>query len=216
MEPSFYAIIPADVRYDERLKPNAKLLYGEITALAQREGFCWAGNEYFANLYKVSNETISRWVSQLCAYGYIDVEIFKNDGNKRRIAIDKKVKTYCQKDQEVLTKKSIAIDKKVNSNIRIINTSNNTINRERKALAFLQENAPMLFEDWQMKFKSKIHDFTKFSELFNCKYDEEDLEYSSKKINARLTRFAINYIERQDPQKQLTPETTPAYRKLKF
>lgn len=29
---SYYAIIPANVRYDKRLKPNTKLLYGEITA----------------------------------------------------------------------------------------------------------------------------------------------------------------------------------------
>ena len=28
-KPSYYAVIPADVRYDPRLKPNAKLLYGE-------------------------------------------------------------------------------------------------------------------------------------------------------------------------------------------
>ena len=29
--PNYYAIIPANVRYAD-LKPNAKLLYGEITA----------------------------------------------------------------------------------------------------------------------------------------------------------------------------------------
>ena len=58
---SYYAIIPANVRYDQRLKPNTKLLYGEITALCNERGFCWAGNEYFADLYGVNKETISRW-----------------------------------------------------------------------------------------------------------------------------------------------------------
>lgn len=197
MEPSFYAIIPADVRYDERLKPNAKLLYGEITALAQREGFCWASNDYFADLYKVSTETISRWISQLKNCGYIDVELFKSDGNKRRIAIDKKVKTSCQKSQDLLTKKAIPLDKKGKSNKEIITISNT---KSKRALEFLKENAPITYEEFEMRYKSKIQDYDKFCELFNCKVDEESLEYTTKIINARLTRFAINYSEREIPK----------------
>ncbi|HBI1964003.1 TPA: helix-turn-helix domain-containing protein, partial [Enterococcus faecalis] len=49
----YYAIIPAIVRYDNHLNGNAKLLYGELTALANEKGYCWATNQYFANLYNV-------------------------------------------------------------------------------------------------------------------------------------------------------------------
>ena len=35
-QPNYYAIIPATIRYDNNLKPAEKLLYGEITALANR------------------------------------------------------------------------------------------------------------------------------------------------------------------------------------
>ena len=39
---SLYSVIPARVRDDHTLRPNAKLLYGELSALAQAEGYCWA------------------------------------------------------------------------------------------------------------------------------------------------------------------------------
>ena len=32
---SYYAIIPAIVRYDNRLKPAEKIFYGELTALSK-------------------------------------------------------------------------------------------------------------------------------------------------------------------------------------
>lgn len=73
-EPSYFAIIPANVRYDEDLPPNAKLLYGEITALCNKHGYCWATNNYFADLYKVSKNTVSRWVNMLIKKGYLESE----------------------------------------------------------------------------------------------------------------------------------------------
>ena len=68
---NYYAIIPADVRYDNRLKPNAKLMYGEFTCLCNIYGYCFATNKYFAELYNVSTNTISEWINQLKRYGYI-------------------------------------------------------------------------------------------------------------------------------------------------
>ena len=48
MKPNYYAIIPAEVRYNEKLTANSKLLFGEITALTNKTGVCWANNKYFA------------------------------------------------------------------------------------------------------------------------------------------------------------------------
>ena len=100
--PNFYAIIPATVCYDKKLKPNAKLLYGEITALCNQEGFCWADNNYFSALYEVNHKTISRWISQLENSGYLKIQHFPELGNKRKIFIE-----------NLLTKKSLGSDKKV-------------------------------------------------------------------------------------------------------
>lgn len=78
----YYAIIPAKVRYDKMLPANAKLLYGEITALCNEKGFCWAGNGYFAELYGVSNISISNWITKLEKCGYIYREIIYKGGTK--------------------------------------------------------------------------------------------------------------------------------------
>lgn len=81
-KPSFYAVIPASVRYCKALTPNAKLLYGEITALCSREGYCWAGNKYFADLYEVDEKQIKRWIASLVEQGFIRTES-KNIGFKK-------------------------------------------------------------------------------------------------------------------------------------
>lgn len=87
MNKSYYAIIPASVRYDTELTPNAKLLYGEITALCNERGYCWANNGYFADLYSVSKVSISKWINQLIDKQYISSEIIYKDGTKE---IDKR------------------------------------------------------------------------------------------------------------------------------
>lgn len=85
-EGGYYAVIPAEVRYDKSLKPNAKLLYGELTSLCSRSGYCWATNEYFAELYSLSVGTVSRLISQLESQGYIHCEMAATSkGSERRI-----------------------------------------------------------------------------------------------------------------------------------
>ena len=56
-KPNYYSIIPAEIRYDPDLPPNAKLLYSEITSLCNKEGYCYASNKYFSKLYKVNKIT---------------------------------------------------------------------------------------------------------------------------------------------------------------
>lgn len=69
--PSYYAVIPADVRYDDSIPANAKLLYGEISALIGAEGFCYASNSYFMGIYGFSDPTITRLITKLESAGYI-------------------------------------------------------------------------------------------------------------------------------------------------
>ncbi|MEG1651499.1 MAG: helix-turn-helix domain-containing protein [Oscillospiraceae bacterium] len=80
---SYYAIIPAEVRYDRALTANAKLLYGEITALCNERGFCWASNGYFAELYSTDKSTVSRWIKALSDNGYVELSYSYSDGANR-------------------------------------------------------------------------------------------------------------------------------------
>ena len=80
--PGYYAVIPADVRYDDRIPANAKLLYGEISALTDMNGFCFAGNEYFARLYGLSERTITGLIKALKDNGHILVDLRKDDTGK--------------------------------------------------------------------------------------------------------------------------------------
>ena len=75
VRPGYYAVIPADVRYDDRIPANAKLLYGEISALIGKDGFCFATNQYFAEIYGCTPVTVARLVSKLEEAGYIKREL---------------------------------------------------------------------------------------------------------------------------------------------
>lgn len=111
----YYAVIPADVRYDSELSPNSKLLYGEITALSNKNGYCWANNSYFSDLYGVDSRTIQRWIKSLIDNGYVARE---SDGKRY-------LKITTPHDKNVtppMTKMSPPHDKNVTHN----NTYNNT------------------------------------------------------------------------------------------
>ena len=81
-QPNYYAIISAEVRYDDNLTANAKLLYAEITALLNMNGECFATNKYFSNLYKKSIVTISKWISELVSNGYVSTYYTYKGGTK--------------------------------------------------------------------------------------------------------------------------------------
>ena len=94
-KPSFYAILPAYVRYEKRLKPAERLLFAEISALTNKLGYCTASNGYFAELYETKKETVSRWISHLSELGFVKLEmVYEGKQIKgRKIWIDEKVMT---------------------------------------------------------------------------------------------------------------------------
>lgn len=134
-KPNYYAIIPADVRYDNSLRANEKLLYGEITALSKQTGECWASNKYFCELYNVKPNAIATWIRHLKEKKYIDVdyEYIGKEIQKRIIRIGgiQKDNTYSQKNMGVFTNEYEGYSQKGEEN----NTSsinNTSINNKKE------------------------------------------------------------------------------------
>ena len=75
----YYAIIPATVLFNEKIKANEKLLYAIITVLSNKEGYCYASNTYLSRLLNAQPHTISKWVSHLKELGFVCLDIIKND-----------------------------------------------------------------------------------------------------------------------------------------
>ena len=144
-KPNYYAIIPAEVRYDKNLRPNEKLLYGEITALTNKTGECWASNSYFAKLYNVTPRVVIQWIQHLNETGYITIKYeYKGKLCVRRI-IKLKVGSE-QKFTRVGTKVHRGSEKKFTYN----NTSNNNtsiINIKNFKNNVLEEELDNLYEN---------------------------------------------------------------------
>ena len=90
-KPSFYSILTADVRYDERIGDFAKLLYSDLTARCNRKGYCWPTNEQLAEDHRKNARTIVRTLRELESAGYIATEVIRDQKNmvvERRIWLD--------------------------------------------------------------------------------------------------------------------------------
>lgn len=82
-KPNYYAVITADVRYNNKLTANAKLLYAEITALCNMNGKCTASTQYFANLYGVTKTSIQNWLKILEDNNHITRHNIFKEGSKQ-------------------------------------------------------------------------------------------------------------------------------------
>ena len=193
IQKNFYAIIPAFIRYDKDLQPNAKLLYGEITALSNEKGFCWAENEYFANLYNVSKTSISKWISSLIKKQYITSEIVYKQGTKEiehrylRIVgggIEEKLNT--------------PIEEKLKDN----NTSNNNTLKEINKESFSEEDLALWFSKVYEIYPRKVSK-VKAKEMFERKLRGLDKETAYKKAIA-IYRMLERQVEVWESEKRET------------
>jgi hypothetical protein len=183
---SYYAIIPANVRYDADLTPNAKLLYGEITALCNERGYCWASNDYFSKLYGVSKKSISSWISALVKKGYIYSEIKYKEGSKE--ILDRYIKLFGEPIEEIFY---TPIEKKVKDNNTLKNNTSNNIKKERKT-----SYDEILSGITDTDLKGLYLEYIKMRKLIKAPMTDRALQMLIKKVN-ELEPYSV------DNQKQL-------------
>lgn len=181
--PTYYAVLPADVRYDTQLSPQEKILYAEITALSNKEGVCFAGNKYFADLYSLTDVTISRQLSHLEEQGYVKIAYDKEGAKvkKRYITINKNVN-----GNPVTLNKNV--NRTINKNVKDNNTSiltlqdNNNISQDAKdCVALFIEGLKKTNPKVDRSEKQKI----KYGEIFDVLFGA----YSVDEVK-RMIKFA--------------------------
>ncbi|ALP91205.1 helix-turn-helix domain-containing protein [Clostridium butyricum] len=201
---AYYAVIPADVRYNKNLKDKAKLLYGELTALANEKGYCWASNSYFAELYEVSKSTISRLIKNLNEEGYINVELVY-EGKEivgRKIYINsatpirKNEHTYKQECEEGLSKiEHTPIRKNVKDNNTVLNnTINNTLDNTISKDIVSSTDVQQIIKSWNMLNLQKLISInpgtTRYKSL-KARIKEYGLENMLKAIDSVKTSYFL-------------------------
>jgi len=226
--PSYYSIIPANVRYDKTLKASEKLLYGEITALTQKTGKCFATNKYFADLYGVSRETISRWINKLKNKGYIDIEteyrgkqIINRYIKLYQGGIDEKINTlltkrsipYCQKDQ-------YPIDEKIkDNNTSINNTSNISSKEEIQQAENFSEKEKKEFGNEEinkmLEFLKKIIGIDEFRELSKARWHARHFVGLTQKIGKEELCRRLNSVLEDDFKRKNSNSIKYLYREIR-
>lgn len=116
-------ILPTSILGDNILTPLEKLLLISILSLCKQKGYCWATNEYFAKLFNVRKQTISKSISSLSKNNYIELKFDNSEKNnsKRIIRIS-----------EALTKIRLGIKENMNTSVNKNHNQYNKYNNKKK------------------------------------------------------------------------------------
>jgi len=133
-KPAYFSQTPAEVRYCKHLEPHAKLLYGELTALANTYGYCWASNRYFADLYEVDIRTVKRWIESLEQNGFIALHtVHKGFVKERKIFIRKDLKEIYTKGQKCPHRRDKNVPTEGTKMSPVLRQQNNTQKQQQPA-----------------------------------------------------------------------------------
>ena len=160
------SFITISILGDNRLTFLERLLLIHIISLSKKNGYCWATNKYFSNIYNVTTVTISKSISKLATFNYIKINFDnKNTNNTKRII-----------------KLSDDLKNKLNSIKENLNTSykenfkqyNNKLNKNKDKIYYIDENGT---EYWNgkpiCKEEATLEEIEELNKLLNDICEEE-------------------------------------------
>ncbi|MCF1617172.1 helix-turn-helix domain-containing protein [Tetragenococcus koreensis] len=228
-QPSYYSIITANVRYDNRLTDSEKLLFAEITSLSNKFGYCTASNNYFAKLYEVTKRTISARVNNLKEHGYLKIE-FDYKGNEVK-----------QRRMYPMTQTSIPIEENFHRGIEEnflppieanFQENNTSINNTRLNTTSINNNSATdvtreRFEEWWLLYDKKLDKKKAFS-LFKSSLKKHDFEtimngtreylktITNKQYQKHPKTFLGNESYLNDYKQELQPSGVDQLERMKY
>jgi uncharacterized phage protein (TIGR02220 family) len=129
-----YAICLNEWALDNSIKGELGLLL-IISSLTAKEGFCYASNEYFAKLFKTTEQTISKKIKKLEQKNYITIS-YKKRGCE---VISRKIRLTKMLIDDYRKRESTINENVKENNISINNTSINNIYIVEQVIKHLNE-----------------------------------------------------------------------------
>jgi len=78
METKYYAMLPAPVRHSKNLSATEKLVYAELSAMADGKGFCNPTNKQLGDIMGLKVCTIGRSITNLRNCGFLKIYLVDN------------------------------------------------------------------------------------------------------------------------------------------
>ena len=215
----YFAVIPATVLFNNQLKPNAKLLYALITALSNKEGYCYASNKYLGEKLGVDHKTVSRWLGDLRRYNYLVIDIIRNEQQE---IIQRKIYPndvpYLSKNHYPYTLKNHypSDEKSEDNNINYNNINTHTVSKEKfleNVYLYDYEYKELVSEYGEKKANKCIEELSLYKKSKGIEYKSdyatikrwviirvEELEQRLQKQNIKSKKTRCNFEQREYPK----------------
>ncbi|WP_204981789.1 DnaD domain protein [Mammaliicoccus sciuri] len=217
--PNYYAILTAEIRYDNRLSSLEKLLCAEITALSSKYGYCFATNNYFADLYGISKDTVSKRINHIKNVGHLEVQLLYE--NKQVVGRKMKIKQlpFTPIDEKADTPIDEKIDTPIDENVLGNNTSINNIKSNRddvqNSIDYINHNLEMITSPMKIQEIEYLVNDIKNQKLEIVKVATNYCKENRKGVNY-LIKVLTNWInENIDTKEKAEDKIKPKTKKAK-